>query len=74
MGTLSSLRLFLIALALAICCEGPVLSQSRSNFTLFGDVKVDDSQIEDRKPVTLDVLLYKGGALIGRQRLGNFGR
>ena len=74
MGRVSSLRLSLIALGLSLCCESPVVAQGRQNFTLFGDVNVDDSQIEDRKPVTLDVLLYKGGALIGRQRLGNFGR
>jgi tetratricopeptide (TPR) repeat protein len=74
MGSAKSLRLSLIALALALCCEASVLAQGRQNFTLFGDVKVDDSLIEDRKPITLDVMLYKGGALIGRQRLGNYGR
>ncbi len=74
MGSVLSQRLFLLTLALALCCESTVFAQGRQNFTLFGDVKVDDSRIEDRKPVTLDILLYKGGLLIGRQRLGNFGR
>jgi tetratricopeptide (TPR) repeat protein len=74
MGRISSLRIFLFSLALTLCCEFSIFAQGRQNFTLFGDVKVDDTRIEDRKPVTLDILLYKGGALIGRQRLGNFGR
>lgn len=74
MCSISSLRLCFIALAIALCCESTASAQGRQNFTLFGDVKVDDSRIEDRKPITLDVMLYKGGALIGRQRLGNFGR
>ena len=74
MGRVSSLRIFLFSVVLALCCEISVFAQGRQNFTLFGDVKVDDTRIEDRKPVTLDILLYKGGALVGRQRLGNFGR
>ena len=74
MGSAKSLRFSLITLAFALCCEANVLAQGRQNFTLFGDIKVDDSRIEDRRPITLDVMLYKGGALIGRQRLGNFGR
>ena len=74
MGRVSSSKLFLIAFALVVCSEGSVFAQGRQNFTLFGDIKIDDSQIEERKPVTLDVMLYKGGLLIGRQRLGNFGR
>lgn len=48
--------------------------QGRPNFTLFGDVRVDSSQIEDKKPVTLDVLLYRGGIVIGRLRVGTEGR
>jgi len=74
MGRVSRLRSFFTGLALALCCESFVYAQGRQNFTLFGDIKVDDSRIEERKPITLDILLYKGGSLIGRQRLGNFGR
>lgn len=74
MRAVSSFRLLLFAVALSLCGEISVLAQSRQNFTLFGDVRVDDSRIEDKKPITLDIMLYKGGALIARQRLGNFGR
>lgn len=73
-GKAPLLRLFFAAVTLALCLEQSSLAQSRQNFTLFGDIKVDDTQIEERKPITLDVLLYKGGALISRHRVGNFGR
>ena len=74
MGKISRLRLILFAVAFAVCGEISVSAQGRQNFTLFGDIRVDDSRIEDKRPITLDVMLYKGGALIARQRLGNFGR
>jgi tetratricopeptide (TPR) repeat protein len=57
-----------------ILCVTSSLAQARQNFTLFGDVKVDTSQVDEREPLTLDVFLYKGGNIIGRQRLGNGGR
>lgn len=48
---------------------------TRRNLTLMGDVKIDESQVTDRKPLTLDVILYtKGGEVVGRQKLGNNGR
>ena len=44
-------------------------------FTLFGDVKVDESQADDQKPLMLDVILYStSGWVIARQRLSNNGR
>jgi tetratricopeptide (TPR) repeat protein len=51
-----------------------LLFAQRQNYTLYGDVKVDESQITDRMPSTFDVLLYKNGNLVGRQKLGNNGR
>ena len=43
--------------------------------TLFGDIKVDESQADDQKPMMLDVILYStSGWVIARQRLSNNGR
>lgn len=59
----------------------PSLAQSRPGagtqriFTLWGDVKVDESQREEHKPLTFDVILYtRGNNVFGRQRVSNNGR
>lgn len=74
---------FLIALGFALLAEfaTPVSAQRPGagtvrNFTLWGDLKVDESQKEeDQKPVTFDVILYtRGNAVFARQRVANNGR
>lgn len=73
---------FLIALALAgsLAFANPSLAQrpgagTQRNFTLWGDVKLDESQREDRKPITFDVILYtRGNEVFGRQRVAINGR
>lgn len=51
---------------------------TRRGFTLFGDLKVDESQVSAREAntnVTFDVILYtRGNEVFGRQRVGNGGR
>ena len=49
---------------------------SRRSFTLFGDLKVDESQAGDTNTnVMFDVILYtRGNEVFGRQRVGNGGR
>jgi tetratricopeptide (TPR) repeat protein len=49
---------------------------TRRAFTLFGDLKVDESQVADANPnVMFDVILYtRGNEVFGRQRVGNSGR
>ena len=49
---------------------------TRRAFTLFGDLKVDDSQVADANPnVIFDVILYtRGNEVFGRQRVSNGGR
>jgi tetratricopeptide (TPR) repeat protein len=49
---------------------------TRRAFTLFGDLKVDESQVADANPnVIFDVILYtRGNEVFGRQRVGNNGR
>jgi tetratricopeptide (TPR) repeat protein len=43
--------------------------------TLFGDIKVDETQVDNQKPLTLDVILYStGGWVIARQKVSNNGR
>ena len=43
--------------------------------TLFGDIRVDESQADDQKPLMLDVILYStSGWVVARQRLSNNGR
>lgn len=74
--------LFVIALALAFSGEFAALSfaqtpgsGTRRGFTLFGDVKVDESKAAEQKPLTLDVILYaKSGEVVGRQKVSNNGR
>ena len=46
-------------------------AQGARIFTLVGDIKVDESNVEDPVPLTLDVFLYKAGSVVARQRLGN---
>jgi len=67
-------RLLLIAVVVLLCCPDFSFAQGRQNFTLFGDVTVDEPEGDERKPATLDVFLYKNGHVIGRQKLGNNGR
>ena len=49
---------------------------TRRPFTLFGDLKVDESQAGDANTnVMFDVILYtRGSEVVGRQRVGNNGR
>ncbi|HEU4507074.1 MAG TPA: tetratricopeptide repeat protein [Pyrinomonadaceae bacterium] len=48
---------------------------TRRSFTLFGDLKVDESQASEPANVTFDVILYtRGNEVFARQRVGNGGR
>src|SRR5437868_6409245 len=43
---------------------------TQRGFLLFGDVKVDESQVEGQKPMIMDVILYtKGMQVFARQRV-----
>jgi len=74
--------LLVLGLFLAFSFEfsGMALGQSpgsgtRRGSTLMGDVKVDESQVPDRKALTRDVILYaKSGEVVGRQKVSNNGR
>jgi Tfp pilus assembly protein PilF len=77
----------LLLLAIIFALHGIVLGQAtnssqpgagtRRNFTLFGDLKVDDSQVDrgTNTNVTFDLILYtRGNEVFARQRVGNGGR
>jgi len=51
-----------------------VLGQTGGH-TLFGDLKVDDKNVEDILPLSFEILLYtEGGTLLGRQSVTNNSR
>ena len=77
----------LLIIALIFGLHGLVLGQAtsssqpgagtRRNFTLFGDLKVDDSQVDraTNTNVTFDLILYtRGNEVFARQRVSNGGR
>ena len=48
---------------------------SRRGFTLYGDLKVDESEASEPAGTMFDVILYtRGNEVFARQRLGNGGR
>lgn len=64
-----------VALAVLLTLGWSTLSSAQSRqFTLFGDVLVDDSQVDEFVPSRIDVFLYKGGFVIGRQTIDANGR
>ena len=69
------LMLELVALAQAPAPSRPGAG-TRRNFTLYGDVKVDDSQVSGEKTDRIyDIILYtRGNEVVARQRTGNGGR
>ena len=67
-------RLLLLAVVVLFSGREFCLAQGRQNFTLFGDVTVDELEGDERRPITMDVFLYKGGHVIGRVKIGNNGR
>jgi tetratricopeptide (TPR) repeat protein len=69
------LSLEVVAFAQATSSSMPG-SGTRRNFTLYGDLKVDESQAGDTNTnVMFDVILYtRGSDVFARQRVGNGGR
>ena len=76
-----------MAIAFVLVFDGMVYAQSgvstsqpgagsRRNFTLTGDLKVDDSQADaSQKAAVYDVILYtRGSDVFSRQRVGNGNR
>ncbi len=52
-----------------------LLPQAGGGHTLFGDVTVDESQLNGLKPMSFDIILYiEQGSVVGRQIVSNNGR
>src|SRR5262249_13586796 len=53
----------------------PPTTMSQSGYTLWGDVKVDDSKAENPGPSSLTIILYdQTTKIVGRQTIGSRGR
>jgi tetratricopeptide (TPR) repeat protein len=63
-----------IALALMFSLSvSPTMAQS--GFTLYGDVKVDETKADGKAPLSLSIILYTlGGNVVGRQTVPSGGR
>jgi tetratricopeptide (TPR) repeat protein len=72
-GVLQSVLLVLVVL-LALLSPGRVLAQG-SGYTVWGDVKIDDSKADTPAPSTLTVILYdRSTRIVGRQNVSSHGR
>ena len=70
-GPSRTFRLALLALVLLIIHTGPAQAQAGGH-TLFGDFKVDETNVKEVVPLSFDIALYtEGGTLIGRQTVTN---
>ncbi len=66
-----SLRVLLVLFAFVL----PPPAMSQSGYTLWGDVRVDDSKAENPGPSSLTIVLYdQSTRIIGRQTIGGRGR
>ena len=66
-------RLPVLLALLVFVIPPPVMSQS--GYTLWGDVKVDDSKAENPGPSSLTIVLYdQSTRIVGRQTIGGRGR
>jgi tetratricopeptide (TPR) repeat protein len=66
-------RLPVLLALLVFVIPQPVMSQS--GYTLWGDVKVDDSKAENPGPSSLTIVLYdQSTRIVGRQTIGGRGR
>ena len=72
-NTHMKLQIELLVLLLLIAFVTPVLSQS--GYTLWGDVKIDDSKAANPGPSSVTVVLYdQSTKVVGRQTIGARGR
>lgn len=71
--TARAIRLALLAFVFLTIPTVPVAAQG--GHTLFGDFKVDETNVEGVVPLSFDILLYtEGGTLLGRQTVTNNSR
>jgi len=74
-GLLGRRQLKLVVLFALAAFSMPSDTMSQSGYTLWGDVKVDDSQASTPAPSSLTVVLYdQSTKIVGRQTIGSRGR
>jgi Tfp pilus assembly protein PilF len=65
----------LLALALLLLSSAVVKAQEEGRYSIWGDVKIDDSKSDTPAPLTLTIILYdQRGTIAGRQVVTNGGR
>jgi tetratricopeptide (TPR) repeat protein len=66
----------LVCIAIVLAMQAAVVAQTGGGHTLFGDLKVDESQVADsKKPQTFHMVLYNlGGRVLARQMITSNGR
>ena len=69
------LQFRLLALAVVIACLAVQPAVSQSGYTLWGDVKIDDSKTTNPGPSGVTIILYdQSTKIVGRQSIGSRGR
>lgn len=64
-----------LILLLLFASSGGALAQQGGGHMLFGDLKVDESQVDGLKPLNFDIILYSlSGVIVGRQSVPSNGR
>ncbi len=69
-------HLLLLLLILTLLIASPLAqAQGGGSYTLYGDLKVDDSKVSEKVPMSISVILYSlGGNVLGRQTVPSGGR
>ena len=71
----SALQFFLMSLVVSSLPVISIYAQTGGGHTLYGDLKVDESQITGLKPMSFEVVLFsRNGSVLGRQTVPKNGR
>src|SRR5262249_41184613 len=64
-----------VVVFLFLTIQSPTAMGQTGGHTLFGDLKVDDKNVDDIVPLSFEILLYtESGTLLGRQTCANNSR
>ena len=71
------MKFLCLSVLLTLFIGGPVDSPAPAQgggHILYGDVKVDESKVSGMKPISYQVILYRGSIIVGRQPVSSNGR
>src|SRR5215213_3299402 len=69
------LQLCCLTLVLAALFSSTQTASTQGRYTLFGDLKVDESKVQGQLPASFQLILYSlGGTVVGRQNVPPGGR